>query len=72
MRLAARLDVPRERVAVVGDWFNDLGMFKAAGRSFVMAQAPELVKQAATDRLRSSSATGGGIAEAIAALMASL
>jgi Cof subfamily protein (haloacid dehalogenase superfamily) len=72
MRLAARLDVPRERVAVVGDWFNDLGMFKAAGRSFAMAQAPELVKQSATDRLRSSSATGGGVAEAIAALAASL
>jgi hydroxymethylpyrimidine pyrophosphatase-like HAD family hydrolase len=72
VRLAARLGVPMTRVAAVGDWFNDLGMFKLAGRSFAMAQAPDIVKRAATDQLRSSSATGGGIAEAIAALRAAL
>lgn len=72
VRLATRLGIPMARVAVVGDWFNDLGMFKLAGRSFAMAQAPDVVKQAATDVLRSSSATGGGIAEAIAALRATL
>jgi Cof subfamily protein (haloacid dehalogenase superfamily) len=70
-RLAARLDVPRARVAAVGDWFNDLGMFAFAGRSFAMGQAPDVVHQAATDRLRSTSAAGGGIAEAIEALLAS-
>lgn len=71
-RLAGRLGVPRARVAVVGDWLNDLGMFKYAGRSFAMGQAPEVVREAATDLLRATSATGGGVAEAIAALRASL
>jgi len=70
-RLAARLDIPRARVAAVGDWFNDLGMFAYAGRSFAMGQAPDVVHQAATDRMRATSATGGGVAEAIEALLAS-
>jgi HAD superfamily hydrolase (TIGR01484 family) len=70
-RLAGRLDLPRERVAAVGDWFNDLGMFAYAQRSFAMGQAPDVVRQGATDHLRATSATGGGIAEAIAALIAS-
>lgn len=67
--LAERLGVAMERTAVVGDWINDLGMFRAAGRSFAMGQAPEEVKREATDRLRATSATGGGIAEALAALL---
>ena len=70
--LAVRLGVPRARVAVIGDWLNDLGMFKYAGRSFAMGQAPSIVRDAATDIVRSTSATGGGVAEAIAALVASL
>ncbi|MBC8133832.1 MAG: HAD family phosphatase [Deltaproteobacteria bacterium] len=70
-RLAARIDVPPMRVAVIGDWLNDLGMFKYAGRSFAMGQAPDVVRLAATDVLRSTSATGGGVAEAIDALLAS-
>ncbi|AUX37169.1 MULTISPECIES: HAD family hydrolase [Sorangium] len=52
-------------VVVVGDWLNDLPMFEVAGRSFAMAQAPEDVKQAATDRLEADGLRGGGIAEAI-------
>lgn len=55
---------PHEVVAV-GDWLNDIPMFKAAGRSFAMAQAPDDVKDAATDRLTASALTGGGVAEAI-------
>jgi hydroxymethylpyrimidine pyrophosphatase-like HAD family hydrolase len=66
--LAARMGLARAQVAAVGDWLNDLGMFAYAGRSFAMAQAPEEVRMAATDRLRSSSLTGGGVAEALAAL----
>jgi len=71
-RLATRLDVPRERVAAVGDWYNDLGMFAYAGRSFAMGQAPDAIQHAATDRLRATSVAGGGIAEAIAAIIANL
>lgn len=62
--LARHYGVSPEEVVAVGDWFNDVPMFEAAGRSFVMAQAPEDVKEAATDRLNADSSTGGGIAEA--------
>lgn len=51
-------------VVVVGDWLNDLPMFRAAGRSFAMGQAPGEVKAAATDVLDATIGTGGGIAEA--------
>lgn len=51
-------------VVVVGDWLNDLPMFRAAGRSFAMGQAPGEVKAAATDVLEATIVTGGGIAEA--------
>jgi Cof subfamily protein (haloacid dehalogenase superfamily) len=64
-RLAEHLGLPPGRVAVVGDWLNDLGMFRFAGRSFAMGQAPPVVKQAASDVLQSTSAAGGGIAEAL-------
>ncbi len=49
--LAERLGVPRERVAVAGDWHNDLSMFAWAGRSYAMPHAPPTVKAAATDVL---------------------
>jgi hydroxymethylpyrimidine pyrophosphatase-like HAD family hydrolase len=62
--LAGHYGVRPEEVVAVGDWFNDVPMFEAAGRSFVMGQAPERVKEAATDRLDADSSTGGGIAEA--------
>ncbi|AUX26547.1 hypothetical protein SOCEGT47_071170 [Sorangium cellulosum] len=52
-------------VVVVGDWLNDVPMFEVAGRSFAMGQAPESVKQAATDHLEADGSLGGGIAEAI-------
>ena len=68
-RLAARLGVDRSRVAAVGDWFNDLGMFATAGRSFAMGQAPDRVRQAATDQLAATSASGGGVAEALGRLL---
>jgi len=69
VRLAARLGIDRSRVAAVGDWFNDLGMFAVAGRSFAMGQAPDRVRQAATDHLAATSASGGGVAEALGRLL---
>lgn len=54
-----------EEVVAVGDWLNDVPMFKAAGRSFVMKQAPRVVKEAATDELEADGFDGGGVAEAI-------
>ncbi len=49
----------------VGDWLNDLPMFEVAGRSFAMAQAPDAVKERATDRLDAGTVEGGGVAEAL-------
>lgn len=50
---------------VVGDWLNDVPMFSVSGRAFAMGQAPDPVKQLATDVLDETSETGGGIARAI-------
>jgi Cof subfamily protein (haloacid dehalogenase superfamily) len=52
-------------VVVVGDWINDVPMFRVAGRSFAMGQAPPAVKAHATDELAADVSEGGGIAEAI-------
>jgi Cof subfamily protein (haloacid dehalogenase superfamily) len=56
--------VTAAEVVAVGDWLNDIPMLKRAGRSFAMAQAPIAVKAAATDILKASASTGGGLAEA--------
>ena len=56
--------VTAAEVVAVGDWLNDIPMLKRAGRSFAMAQAPVAVKAAASDVLRASASTGGGLAEA--------
>lgn len=69
-QLAGRMQLPAARVAAVGDWLNDLGMLRYAGRSFAMGHAPSLVRQAATDVLVSTSRAGGGVAEAIGRLLA--
>jgi Cof subfamily protein (haloacid dehalogenase superfamily) len=63
--LAAHHGCRTDEVVVVGDWVNDVPMFQAAGRSFVMGQAPEHVKATATDRLEADCFAGGGVAEAI-------
>ena len=54
-----------EETIAIGDWVNDLPMLRAAGRSFAMGQAPEVVKEAATDLLEQTAGEGGGIARAI-------
>jgi Cof subfamily protein (haloacid dehalogenase superfamily) len=55
-----------DECVVVGDWHNDVPMLSVAGRAFAMGQAPEAVKDAATDVLEETVLTGGGIARAIA------
>ena len=62
--IAAHHGVHMSDVVAVGDWLNDVSMFRVAGRSFAMAHAPEEVKAEATDHLRADVASGGGIAEA--------
>ena len=56
--------IPVERVVAVGDWVNDVPMFKVAGKSFVMSQAPAEVRDASSFVLSAHSQIGGGIREA--------
>jgi Cof subfamily protein (haloacid dehalogenase superfamily) len=63
--LATSLGITADRVAVAGDWFNDLSMFAYAGRSFAMPHAPQAVRQAATDVLTPGSLQRGAIADAL-------
>lgn len=67
--VARRLGFAGSQVAVVGDWVNDIPMFRWAGRSFVMGRSPEHVAEHATDRLDAHGGQGGGVAEAIARLL---
>lgn len=61
--LAAELEIPLEQSVAVGDWLNDISMFKRAGRAFAMGQAPEVVARAAAHVLEARGDGGGGIAE---------
>jgi Cof subfamily protein (haloacid dehalogenase superfamily) len=48
VRLAALLNIPTERVAVIGDGPNDVEMFRQAGMSIAMGQGVDEVREAAT------------------------
>jgi Cof subfamily protein (haloacid dehalogenase superfamily) len=52
-RVAEALEIPRERMVVVGDGRNDIDMFRwvadGGGRAVAMGQAPDEVKDAATE-----------------------
>lgn len=63
--IAHHAGVAREETVAVGDWINDVPMFRAAGRSFAMGQAPAEVKALATDQLSETPETGGGIARVV-------
>jgi hypothetical protein len=58
VRLAKLLDIPTERVAVIGDGPNDVEMFKQAGMSIAMGQAVDEVRGAA-DYVTTSNDDGG-------------
>lgn len=62
--IAAHHGIDVGEVVAVGDWLNDIPMFRVAGCSFAMAHATEEVKAAATEHLRADVTTGGGVAEA--------
>jgi hypothetical protein len=46
-KLAGHFLIPLEQIAVIGDYLNDLEMFKVAGYSVAMGNAPDEVKRAA-------------------------
>ncbi len=56
--LAQKLGVPLEHVVVFGDYLNDLGMFRIAGRSIAMENALPEIKDSA-DKIIGSNAEGG-------------
>jgi Cof subfamily protein (haloacid dehalogenase superfamily) len=68
-KLARARGLTPAETACVGDWYNDVPMFRTAGRSFAMAGAPADVVAEASDALTSLTGEGGGIAEAIAKLL---
>lgn len=63
LRLARYLKLPLERVAAIGDYYNDLEMFKVAGLAVAMGDAPPEVQKAA--RLVAPPSDRGGAAWAI-------
>jgi Cof subfamily protein (haloacid dehalogenase superfamily) len=66
--LARTRDVPRDRIVAIGDNYNDLDMFAAAGHRVAMGNAPEEVR-AAADRIAPHVAAHGAavVLEEIAA-----
>jgi Cof subfamily protein (haloacid dehalogenase superfamily) len=65
--LAAAMGVPLENVAVIGDQYNDVPMFRRAGLSIAMGQGPEDVRKAATHVTASND--DDGVAQAIAEIL---
>ena len=70
--VASRLGLPADRVAAIGDWYNDVPMLEWAGRSFAMPHAPDRVKATATDVLPGGSVERGAIADALETWLAQL
>jgi Cof subfamily protein (haloacid dehalogenase superfamily) len=66
--LARMMNVPLERVAVLGDMGNDIAMFEVAGVSIAMGQASETVQRRAS--LVSKSNDEDGFAAGIDAILA--
>lgn len=56
--LANVRNIPLERIAVIGDWLNDLDMFKASHFSIAMGNAPEELK-AEADLIAPTNDEGG-------------
>ena len=56
--LCALIGTPLRRTAVIGDMYNDISMFEAAGLAIAMGQAPDAVK-AKAQRLTRSNAEDG-------------
>jgi Cof subfamily protein (haloacid dehalogenase superfamily) len=56
--MAARLGIPLEEVATIGDMQNDLPMFARSGLSFAMGNAADEIKQRATHVTASNEADG--------------
>jgi hydroxymethylpyrimidine pyrophosphatase-like HAD family hydrolase len=67
-RLARARSLRKSELVAVGNDYNDLPLFRVAGQSFAMGDAPLAVRKAAHHVLGATSLTGGGVAEALAHL----
>jgi len=65
--LARIRNIPMERIAVIGDWLNDLDMFNASHFSIAMGNAPEELKAKAD--LVAPTNDEGGVAWALEQIM---
>lgn len=61
-KLADHFSIPLERIAVIGDYLNDLEMFQVAGYSIAMGNAPDEVKAAANWIAPANNEDGASIA----------
>lgn len=66
--MSARLHIPPQAIATIGDMSNDLPMFRASGTSFAMGNASDEVKAEAT-RVTTSN-ENDGFARAVASILA--
>lgn len=66
-RLCARLDVPMENTVVIGDYYNDIDLMRAAGHAVAVDNAPPEVKLAADEVV--ASCTSGGVGEYLYSLI---
>ena len=62
--LCRHYDIRKENVMAIGDYYNDIDMFKASGLSVAMSNAPSEVKSLA-DYVTEADNEHGGVAEAI-------
>lgn len=62
--MAAHYGIGVDEIVALGDWVNDIPMLRRVGLSFAMAQAPEVVQEAAHEVLRADDLSGGAILEA--------
>jgi hydroxymethylpyrimidine pyrophosphatase-like HAD family hydrolase len=56
--VAAKLKIDLQQVMVFGDSFNDLDMFKTAGRAVAMGNAADFIKRAAHITIRTNDQDG--------------
>ena len=62
IKLADHFTIPMDRIAVIGDYLNDLEMFRVAGYSVAMGNAPDEVKAAANWIAPANDADGASVA----------
>lgn len=63
--IARGAGVPLEATVAVGDWLNDVPMFRVAGAAYAMGQAPGELRELATAVLDETGERGGGIARVV-------